>query len=217
MLRGAFLKGAVIMKGLINRFKRKEFAPSIDWIIVGLGNPGEKYQRTRHNCGWMAADLLAQSAGARLTRVKFKSLCAEIALSGQRCLLMKPTTYMNASGDAVKEALDFYKLPPERALIISDDVSLDLGRLRIRRKGSDGGQKGLRSIILRTGSDSFPRIRIGIGEKPHPDYDMAAWVLSRLDDGELKTLYGALESCARAAELIVSGDIDRAMSLYNQR
>ncbi len=193
---------------------KKPSAP-IDFIIAGLGNPGTQYEDTRHNCGFMAAEVLAEQHGAEIKRLKFKSLTAEVELNGRRCLLMKPTTFMNNSGDAVGEAAEFYKLPPENVLIIYDDINLDVGRLRIRAKGSDGGHNGMKSIILRLNSDNFPRIRVGVGKKPHPDYDLADWVLSRFTNEEGARLETALSNAAKAAELIAGGRITEAMNLYN--
>lgn len=193
---------------------KKPSAP-IDFIIAGLGNPGTQYEDTRHNCGFMAAEVLAEQHGAEIKRLKFKSLTAEVELNGRRCLLMKPTTFMNNSGDAVGEAAEFYKLPPENVLIIYDDINLDVGRLRIRAKGSDGGHNGMKSIILRLNSDNFPRIRVGVGKKPHHDYDLADWVLSRFTNEEGTRLETALSNAAKAAELIAGGRITEAMNLYN--
>lgn len=193
---------------------KKPSAP-IDFIIAGLGNPGTQYEDTRHNCGFMAAEVLAERHGAEVKRLKFKSLTAEAELSGRRCLIMKPTTFMNNSGDAVGEAAEFYKLPPENVLIIYDDINLDVGRLRIRAKGSDGGHNGMKSIILRLNSDNFPRIRVGAGKKPHPDYDLADWVLSRFTKEEGARLETALSNAAKAAELIAGGKITEAMNSYN--
>lgn len=193
---------------------KKPSAP-IDFIIAGLGNPGTQYEDTRHNCGFMAAEVLAEQHGAEIKRLKFKSLTAEVELNGRRCLLMKPATFMNNSGDAVGEAAEFYKLPPENVLIIYDDINLDVGRLRIRAKGSDGGHNGMKSIILRLNSDNFPRIRVGVGKKPHPDYDLADWVLSRFTNEEGTRLETALSNAAKAAELIAGGRITEAMNLYN--
>ncbi len=194
-----------------------EFRPSgaIEYMIVGLGNPGAKYEGTRHNTGFMALERIARKAGARLDRLKFRSSCADCMLGGKRVLLLRPSTYMNLSGEAVRDAMQFYKLAPEQTLILFDDVSLDIGRLRIRRKGSDGGHNGMKNIIYLTGSDAFPRIKIGVGGKPHPDYDLAAWVLSRYTPAEIRQLSPAIENAAAAAELIVSGQIDRAMNEYN--
>ncbi len=200
--------------GLFNKYKDKS-SGSVEWLIVGLGNPGTKYTYTRHNCGWLTIDRWADKLGIKINRVKFKSLVGEAVVSGKKCLIMKPTTMMNASGEAVVEAMNFYKVPIENVLVISDDVSLDCGKIRIRRKGSDGGQKGLRSIITLTGNDSFPRIKCGVGEKPHPDYDMAAWVLSNFTDSEKKLMLEAFDNAVSAGELIIAGNTDRAMNLYN--
>ena len=145
---------------------------SITHLVVGLGNPGDKYYNTRHNAGFLAMDYISQKVGARVDRSKFKALVGEAAISGKRVLLMKPQTFMNLSGEAVREAAAFYKIPMENIIVISDDVNLDVGKMRVRKNGSDGGQKGLRSIITLMGDDNCPRIRIGVGKKPHPDYDL---------------------------------------------
>ena len=195
-------------------FKSKPSGP-VEWLIVGLGNPGTKYARTRHNCGWLTLDNLAASLGVSLTRIKFKSMTAQAEISGHKCLLMKPTTMMNNSGEAVAEAMNFYKVPIERVLVVCDDINLDVGKLRIKRKGSDGGQKGLRSIIALAGSDNFPRIKIGVGAKPSPDYDLAEWVTSEFSEDEKKTIFEAFTRAAKAAELIVDGQVDKAMNMYN--
>ncbi|MCI8622667.1 MAG: aminoacyl-tRNA hydrolase [Provencibacterium sp.] len=194
-----------------------EYQPSgpVEYMIVGLGNPGPKYEGTRHNAGFMALDRIAQQAGARVDRLKFRSSVGDCMLSGKRTLLLKPSTFMNSSGEAVRDAMQFYKLPPERVLILLDDISLDVGRIRIRRKGSDGGQNGMKSILYLCGSDRFPRVKIGIGGKPHPDYDLAAWVLSRFTDAERAPLSEALEHAAGAAALIAGGQIDEAMNRFN--
>ena len=183
-------------------------------IIAGLGNPDRKYENTRHNAGFIALDYIAEKCGARVDRLKYKSYCGTAELGGQKVLLMKPQTYMNNSGQALVEAMNFYKIPPENCVIIFDDISLDVGRLRIRRKGSDGGQKGMRSIIYLTGSDAFPRIKIGTGAKPE-GWELADWVLSRFSDKEREQIDKACESALKAAELIVAGEIDKAMNLYN--
>lgn len=187
-----------------------------EFIIAGLGNPGTQYENTRHNCGFMAVETLADIYETPLKRLRFKSLTGEISIGGKRCLVMKPTTFMNNSGDAVEEAAVFYKIPPERILVIYDDISLDVGRLRIRGKGSDGGHNGMKSIILRLNSDNFPRIRIGVGKKPNKDYDLADWVLSRFTKEEGEKLETALSNSAKAAELVVEGKINEAMNLYNR-
>ncbi len=187
----------------------------VEWLIVGLGNPGDKYSNTRHNAGWLAVSKLCEKYNLDCTRLKFKSLCADAMISGKRCLVMKPTTYMNNSGEAVVEAMNYYKIPIEHVLVICDDISLEPSVIRIRRKGTDGGQKGLRSIIELTGSEAFPRIKIGVGAKPHPDYDLASWVLSTFKKDETEKMNKAFEKAVGAAETIVLGDIDKAMSNYN--
>lgn len=200
--------------GLFSKFRQQDTGP-VEWIVVGLGNPGVKYLRTRHNCGWLTIDNLAAKYGISVTRAKFKSLTATCEISGKRCLIMKPTTMMNLSGEAVVEAMNFYKVPIGNVLVFSDDVSLDVGRIRVRKKGSDGGQKGLRSIITLTGSDEFPRVKIGVGAKPHPDYDMAAWVLSEFSDSEKPVMFESFERAVSAAELIIAGKTDEAMNKFN--
>ena len=197
-------------------FKKKEYANnSIEYIIVGLGNPGRQYEGTRHNAGFIAIDYIAEELGAKINRIKFKSTVCEANLGGKRCLLMKPSTFMNLSGQAVTEAMNFYKIPPQRVIILSDDISLDVGVIRIRRKGSDGGQKGLQNIIYLSGSDEFPRVKIGIGKKPHPDYELKDWVLSRFTDKDRKLIAGRLHDIKSAVEYIVNDEIDKAMNLYN--
>lgn len=196
-------------------FGRKNFGGSVEYIIVGLGNPDKKYENTRHNTGWLALDYIAEKQNCRVNRIKFKSFVGECNMGGSKVLLMKPTTYMNNSGQAVVEAMNFYKLPPENVIVIFDDISLDVGKMRIRAKGSDGGQKGMRSIIYLSGKDTFPRIKIGIGAKPNSNWDLADWVLSKFTDSEKKLLEEKFENAANAAELIIKGDIARAMNLYN--
>lgn len=185
------------------------------FLLVGLGNPGPKYEMTRHNAGFLAMDLLAIEENADIKKLRFHALTGEMHLAGQRCLVMKPQTMMNASGEAVAEAASFYKIPPERVLVLFDDVSLDVGQTRIRRKGSAGGHNGIKSIIAHLGTEQFPRVKIGVGKKPHPDYDLAAWVLGRFPKEEETRLKDALEHAAAAARLIVGGEIDKAMNLYN--
>lgn len=188
---------------------------SIDWLVVGLGNPGKKYEGTRHNAGFMAADALAEKLGIRMDRVKFHALIGDGMCGSQRILLAKPQTYMNLSGQAVDEILSFYKIHPERLLVMCDDISLEPGHLRIRRKGSHGGQNGMRNIIDMVETDQFTRIKLGVGKKPHPDYDLADWVLSHFTQNELKEMAQSAQNAAAAVELIVGGGIDKAMNLYN--
>ncbi len=199
----------------IKMFGKNKFSSSIEYMIVGLGNPDKKYENTRHNAGWLAIDRIAEKYGCKVNRIKFKSFVGECNIGGKRVLLMKPTTYMNNSGQAVVEAMNFYKLPPENIIVIFDDISLDVGKMRIRSKGSDGGQKGMKSIIYLSGKDTFPRIKIGIGAKPNPGWDLADWVLSRFGSDELKTLDGVLDNAAEAVQYIVDGKTDRAMNLFN--
>ena len=187
----------------------------IEYIIIGLGNFGLEYNETRHNAGFMAVDRLVQKNGFDISRVKFKSKTGETLINGKRCLVLKPTTYMNNSGEAVAEAMNFYKIPIENVIVIYDDISLEPGKLRIRRKGSDGGHNGIKSIIALTGSDEFPRIKIGVGKKPNPNYNLADWVLSKFSEEDKKSLEPALEKAVDSLGFIVEGNIDKAMNLYN--
>lgn len=198
-------------------FSRKTVTGTPEYIIVGLGNPGKQYELTRHNAGFLFLDLLADKNGAKINKIQFKAVTGIITLGNTKCLLMKPQTFMNNSGEAVREAAAFYKIPPERILVVFDDISLPCGKLRIRRKGSDGGHNGIKSIIYHLNSDAFPRIKLGIGEKPHPDYDLADWVLSTFKKDELALLHDAAENACSAAELIVSGNIEKAMSDFTNR
>ena len=195
-------------------FKKDKFSQSgpFDYMIVGLGNPGKKYEFTKHNAGFLCVDLLAQQLGVKL---KFKSLMGDVRINSKRCLLLKPQTFMNLSGEAVREAAQFYNLPPERIIVIFDDISLEPGRLRIRRKGSDGGHNGIKSIIYQLQSDAFPRIKLGIGAKPNPDFDLADWVLEPFTKEALKALRTAADNACEAVGLMVDGKIDEAMSRYN--
>lgn len=198
-------------------FKKLEIINNnpIEYIIVGLGNPGKEYAHTRHNAGFIAIDKLAEKYNCSITKIKYKALIADCTIAGKRALLMKPQTFMNLSGEAVTQAMSFYKIPPENVIVMFDDISLAVGKLRIRRKGSDGGQKGMRSIIELSGSQNFPRVKIGIGEKPNSKWQLADWVLSRFTSEELKTLDEVTERACGAVEAILSGNIDKAMSQYN--
>lgn len=195
--------------------KKKEFGSNFDYMIVGLGNPGRQYESTRHNAGFICLDFLADKHGISVKKLKFKSLLGEGRINGKRCLLIKPQTYMNLSGEAVRDAVEFYKIPIENIIVICDDISLDPGKMRIRRKGSDGGQRGMRNIIYHLKSDNFPRIKIGVGAKPNPEYDLADWVVSRFTAEEAKLIKQVAENCASAVELMVDGKTDKAMSDYN--
>lgn len=190
-------------------------AGPVEWLIVGLGNPGDKYAMTRHNAGFRALDSYCARTGQKIDRLKFKALTGEGTFGGARVLFLKPQTFMNLSGEAVREAADFYKIPPARVLVLFDDISLDVGRLRVRSKGSAGGQNGVKNIIYQLNSDAFPRVKIGVGAKPHPDYDLADWVLSRMTDAEEKLFVPALERAMQAAEDIVRNGAAHAAQAFN--
>ena len=194
-------------------FKRKTGA--VEFMIVGLGNPGVQYQNTRHNAGFMALDATAKALDIRVERARFHAYCGEGVCAGRHVLLMKPQTYMNNSGEAVCEAMRFYKLSPEQVLLLFDDISLPVGGMRVRRSGSAGGQNGVKSILQLSGSDMFPRVKLGIGAKQHPDCNLADWVLSRFSEKELSVMGETAEKAAAAAELIVSGNIEEAMNRYS--
>lgn len=196
-------------------FKKNAPQGKIEYIIAGLGNPGRQYENTRHNAGFIALDHIADKLKVKINRIKFKSTVGEATIASKRCLLIKPSTFMNLSGQAVTEAMNFYKIPPNKTVIIFDDISLDVGDIRIRRKGSDGGHNGMKNIIYLSGSDEFPRIKVGIGKKPHPDYELKDWVLSRFTDKDIKAISERLDDIFHAAELIVGDEIDQAMNLYN--
>ncbi len=187
----------------------------IEYIICGLGNPGKDYEDTRHNIGFMTIDTLCEKYRLNCKKLKFKSLTCDAVIQNKRCLIMKPTTYMNNSGQAVTEAMSFYKVPPENVIVVMDDISLDVGKLRIRRKGSHGGHNGMKNIIYLSGSDKFPRIKMGVGAKPHPDYNLADWVLGhfKAEDGEKLT--ECMNNAVASIELILAGNTDQAMNKYN--
>ncbi len=188
---------------------------TISFIVVGLGNPGDKYTTTRHNAGFMAIDAVAQKYNARIDRARFKALCGECEIAGARVLLMKPQTFMNLSGEAVSEASRFYKIEPKNVIILSDDTTLDCGRLRVRRKGSAGGHNGLKSINEHLGTEEYPRIKIGVGQKPHPDYDLADWVLGSLNPNDLIKMKETFDALCQGLEKLLAGDIDGAMRICN--
>ena len=185
-----------------------------EYLVVGLGNPGREYTFTRHNAGFLAMDLISQKHGFSLQTVKFKSLCTQAALDGVPCLFLKPQTFMNASGEAVSEALRFYKLSTQRLIVLYDDVSFDPGVLRIRSKGSAGGHKGINSLIEHLGTQEFCRIKIGVGQKPSY-MDLADWVLGKIPQSDQQPLYEALEKANDALPLLLQGQIQKAMCLYN--
>lgn len=189
--------------------------PACDWLIVGLGNPGDNYARTRHNAGFRAADALAEKLNVKIDRAKYRALTAQAVWQGQKLLLLKPQTFMNESGRAVMDAVNFYKLPPERVIVLFDDISLPVGRLRIRAEGSAGGHNGIKSIIGGINSQSFPRVKIGVGEKPHPDYDLADWVLSNFTKEEDEHIAKAVRAAADAALEIIAEGVPAAVARFN--
>lgn len=188
---------------------------AVEYIICGLGNPGTQYEGTRHNIGFMTIDTLCEKYKLDCKKLRFKSLTCDAMISGKRCLIMKPTTFMNNSGEAVTEAMSFYKIPPERTIIVFDDISLEPGKLRIRRKGSDGGHNGIKSIIYLSGSDMFPRIKMGVGAKPHPDYNLADWVLGHFKKEQAEALETAMDNAVSSIELMVGGKMNEAMNKFN--
>ena len=185
------------------------------WLVVFLGNPGLKYEGTRHNAGFMACDALAKARGVSVNRARFRALTGKCSIGGESVLLMKPQTYMNLSGEAVKQAADFYKIKAENIIVVSDDVSLPIGKLRIRQKGSAGGHNGLKNIIQQLGTDQFPRIRMGVGAPPHPDYDMADWVLSTFKNQAAADMAESAKRAAEAVECYITQGAQKAMNLYN--
>lgn len=187
----------------------------ISWLVVFLGNPGTKYEMTRHNAGFMAGDAMAKAQGAAINRSRFKALTGTCDIGGETVMLMKPQTFMNLSGEAVAQAVSFYKLAPDHVIVVSDEVALPIGKLRIRTKGSAGGHNGLKNIIALLGTDQFPRIRIGVGAAPHPDYDMANWVLSNFKGKDAEDILAAAARAAEAVECYITKGADRAMNLYN--
>lgn len=208
------------MSNIFDLFKKIEQSHTpkapITHIVVGLGNIGKAYEKTRHNAGFLAIDYIGEKAGVKIDRVKFHATVAEVNIGGTGVLLMKPTTLMNNSGVAIAEAASFYKIAPENIIVLHDEISFDPGIIRIRRKGSAGGHNGLKSIIAHTGSQDFPRIKIGVGKKPTPEYDLADFVLSKFPEEALKQLSDRYEDIKSATELIIKGDIELAMQKYSK-
>ncbi len=219
ILHEQILKGKVNMSifDVFDRISQNSPAAGgkIEYIIAGLGNPGMEYDNTRHNAGFSVLDRLADKLGININRMRFKGKTAEAVIGGKRCLLLKPTTYMNNSGESIVQAMEFYKLDISQLIVICDDISLSPGKLRIRRKGSHGGHNGLRSICELTGSDDFQRIKIGVGKKPHPDYDLAKWVLGKFSSGDAAKMEISYDNACRCIELMVQGKTDEAMNKYN--
>ena len=201
---------------LFKKIEKKEDRSPITHIVAGLGNPGAEYKDTRHNAGFLAIDYIADSVGVKIDRAKFKALVAEATIGGARVLLMKPQTYMNSSGEAIGEAATFYKIPPENVIVLHDEISFEPGLFRIRRKGSAGGHNGLKSIIAHLSSEAFPRIKIGVGQKPSPDYDLINWVLGKFSVDDLNKIKNEFESISKSVELMVNGKIDEAMNKFSK-
>ena len=194
-------------------FKKKESA--YDWLIVGLGNPGLQYEKTRHNAGFMVIDALAEKYGAGFPKRKYDALIGECKIGDNRIMLVKPQTFMNLSGKAVTAICSFYKIPYDKVIVMFDDVSLDVGKIRVRRKGSDGGHNGIKDIIQLSGTSDIPRIKIGVGKKPNAEYDLKDWVLGKFSKEDLDNFQKATEIGVKAAEEIVKRGIDSAMNRYN--
>ena len=189
----------------------------ISHVVVGLGNPGAQYLHTRHNAGFLAIDYICKKYGATVNKSAHKGLVGEAVIAGKRVILVKPQTFMNLSGECVRAVLDFYKISPDNLIVIYDDISLPVGRLRVRRDGSAGGHNGIKSILEHLGTKTFPRIKIGVGEKPHPDYDLASWVLSEFSVEELKVLDATLPTVCEGLEKILGSTIDDAMQICNKK
>ena len=185
---------------------------AVDWLVVGLGNPGAKYEHTRHNMGFLTVDLLAEQAGVKLNKVKFKSAYNILSFAGAKCLVMKPQTYMNLSGEAVGEAARFYKIPADHVIVISDDIALPLGKIRVRGSGSAGGHNGLKNIIAHLGTDKFPRVKVGVGA---PEHDIVDWVIGSFSAQERKVIDGLLDRVIDAAECIITDGVMSAQNRYN--
>ena len=211
------------MADIFDLFKQisseKQGAPlgNVEFLVVGLGNPEKVYEKTRHNAGFMAIDSIAARLGVKLDRAKFQSIVGEAVIADKRVLLMKPQTSMNLSGNAVIEAARFYKIQPQNVIVLSDDITLDVGRLRVRRKGTHGGHNGLRSIEARLSSQEYQRIKIGIGAKPHPDYDLVNWVLGNFTSDDIATLNESYEKLYMGLCKMLSGDTDGAMQICNAK
>lgn len=201
---------------LFKKIEKSSDSSPITHIIAGLGNVGPEYVKTRHNIGFMAIDYIADKLGIRIDRLKFNAYVGEGTLGGKRILFMKPTTLMNRSGIAIGEAAAFYKIPPENVLVLCDEISFEPGLFRIRRKGSAGGHNGLKSIIASLGSENFPRIKIGVGQKPSPEYDLAAWVLGKFSESALSDVSKRFDDIYFSAELIVSDKCEEAMNKFSK-
>lgn len=209
----------IILTDIFSKLKLIKHKPQktgpINYIIAGLGNPGSKYENTRHNVGFRAIDYIAKCINIEVKGIKFKSLYGVGDINNKNVLLIKPQTFMNNSGQAITEAMSFYKIPPQNTIIIFDDISLDVGKMRIRRKGSDGGHNGMKNIIYLSGKDTFPRVKVGVGKKPNPNWDLADWVLSNFNKEDNDTIEKELEKIYQAVNLLVDDKIDEAMNKFN--
>lgn len=201
---------------LFKKIEKKSDTAPPSFIIAGLGNVGKQYERTRHNAGFLAIDHIAKRLGVSSWKIKFNAMVAEVNIGDRRALLMKPTTLMNNSGIAIKEAASFYKIPPESVLVLVDEISFDAGVIRIRRKGSAGGHNGLKSIIAHLSSEEFPRIKIGVGKKPSPEYDLVKWVLGNFSEADISAISERYDDIYEALMLILRGDVDGAMNRYSK-
>lgn len=201
---------------MFNKFKKQASGSSTyDYLIVGLGNPGKKYEATRHNAGFLCIENMENKLGFSTKKLKFHALIGDTRINGKKVLVMKPQTMMNNSGTAVAECAGFYKIPPQNIIVIFDDISLEPGKLRIKRKGSAGGHNGIKSIIAHLGTEEFPRIKLGVGKKPHPEYDLADWVVANFPKGDIPLMRNAMDDALGALELMVKDDIEGAMSRFN--
>lgn len=194
-------------------FKKEQ--STFEYLIVGLGNPEPKYDNTRHNVGFHAIDTMVKHYNLSSPQLKFKGELYKATIEDIKCLLLKPLTYMNSSGESIVEVMNYYKIPIEKVIVIYDDISLEVPDIRIRRKGSHGGHNGIKSIVNLTGSEKFPRIKLGVGQKPHPDYDLADWVLSKFSTDENKKIQDAYDNCIDITKLIINDEMTRAMNEYN--
>ena len=202
-------------KGEISHMLFGTKSSAVDWLIVGLGNPGEKYANTRHNMGFLTVDLLAEKTGVKLNKVKFKAAYNIMSFAGCKCLVMKPQTYMNLSGEAVREAAQFYKVPADHVLVIYDDIPLPVGKLRVRPSGSAGGHNGIKNIIAHLGSQEFPRVKIGVGAPAGGGDEMIDWVIGAPSQAERKVLAESFEKAIGAAECIIQHGCQKAMNQFN--
>ncbi len=185
------------------------------WLIVGLGNPGKEYARTKHNCGFLAIDYLAQTLNCKIDKLKFQGLYAQTTYAGKKLYLLKPQTFMNLSGRSVLQLSSYFNIPPQRIIVLFDDISLEPGKLRVRSDGSAGGHNGIKSIIAELGSQDFPRVKIGVGGKPHKDADLADWVLSGFSSAEEAAMEAALKNAGQAALCVMEHGVQESANRYN--